>query len=315
MALRKDEIHFPAADGVHQIYGEMHMPQGEMRGIFQMAHGMCDYVSRYRELLEALAQAGYVACGADHLGHGNSIAGSDVYGFMGEKNGYDMITRDFARFYQLLSERFPQLPHFVMGHSMGSFVVRYFLSFPEARPAGAILMGTAPANPMAASGIALIKFMRLVKGSRYRSKTIEKMAFSGYNQRVENPAHDWAWLTRDIDASASFLEDEKRKETFTLAGFEDLFRLLRLANQNEILRATPDIPLLFLSGDHDPLGRYGKGIAAVSQRYRETGHSQVEMELFPGARHELSHETNKAEVYESILHWLERQNKKGANLV
>ena len=283
------------------------MPPGKPCAVVQFAHGMCDYGQRYMDLFAFLAEHGFAAAYSDHLGHGLTAANDEDLGFIAKEYGYQKMTDDFYACYRLLERRFPGKKHFVMGHSMGSFIVRYFLSCYPKLSQGAIVMGTGGKNPMAAPGRAMAKFVSRIRGERYRSKLLETLAFGSYNKHIENPVSPWAWLCRDESVVLAMSKDEKRNQTFTAASFADLITLNILANDpKQIALVDRDLPMLFLSGDEDPLGPYGEGVENVAALYRSSGVKDVSVKLYPKARHELCQELNCQEVFQDILQWIEQ---------
>ena len=302
-----EEITFPSREEGETIYGRIYLPYGDIKGVVQFAHGMCDYGERYEELFGELTDCGYVAAYADHLGHGNSIQSLDDLGYFAQNDGYQKVVADYHHFYQLLEERFPYKKHYVMGHSMGSFIVRYFMSTYRENMAGAILMGTSGPNLLAGLGVFIAKSIAVVKGGYYRSSLLEKMAFGSYNKHIEEPRSAWDWLSRGKAAVDSFDTDELRNQTFTASGFKDLFSLVRVVNSHPFIDDVPkELPILFLSGKEDPLGNYGKGIQKLEDTFLSMDFQDVSAVLFPGARHELCHELNREEVYDTIIEWLNR---------
>lgn len=302
-----EEFTFPSSEEGETIYGRAYLPYGEVKGIVQFAHGMCDYGERYEEFFRELTDCGYIAAYADHLGHGNSVRSLDDLGYFSHRDGYKKVAEDFNTFYDLLEERFYCDKHYVMGHSMGSFIVRYFMAVYRRQMAGAILMGTSGPNPLAGIGATLAAGVAMVRGDFYRSPLLEKMAFGSYNKRIENPVSAWDWLSRDEDAVYQFDTDELRNQTFTAAGFKDLFSLVRIVNQSTFMDDTPkELPILLLSGKEDPLGNYGKGIAHLEDMFQSLHFRDVKSVLYPGARHELCHELNRDDVYDTVIDWLNR---------
>ncbi|HMM05453.1 MAG TPA: alpha/beta fold hydrolase [Clostridiales bacterium] len=302
----KEEITFPSSEAGETIFGEIFLPYGEVKGIVQFAHGMCDYGSRYGHLFKELTDHGYVAAYADHLGHGHSVADPEDLGYFSARDGHKKIAADFNTFYELLDEKFPNEKHYIMGHSMGSFVVRYFMGeYRHENMAGAILMGTCGFNPLAGVGAAMAAVIALIKGGYYRSTFLENLAFGKYNKRIEEPVSFWDWLSRDEAAVEGFDTDDLRNRTFTAAGFKDLFTFVNIVNSRSFIEETPrELPILILSGEEDPLGEYGKGIRKLEGILEALDFSDVTVKLFPEARHELCHELNCYEVFDTILLWL-----------
>ncbi len=310
-----EELHFPSSEEGESIYARYYIPYGEVKGIVQFAHGMCDYGDRYRDFFHELTDCGYVAAFSDHLGHGRSVQDPLDLGYFSARDGYRKVVEDYAKFYDILDEKFPGEKHYMMGHSMGSFIVRYFMSVYRKNMAGAILMGTSGPNPLAGVGVAVAAALALIRGGYYRSSFLERMAFGSYNKRIEDPETLWDWLSRDRKAVDSFNEDELRNKTFTASGFKDLFSLVHAVNIQTFMEDAPkELPILLISGEEDPLGNYGKGIQKLEDMFLSMDFQDVETKLFSGARHELCHELNREEVYETIIDWLDRHMNRNIEL-
>lgn len=310
-----EEFTFPSTEEGETIYGRAYIPYGEIKGIVQFAHGMCDYGERYEDFFRELTDCGYIAAYADHLGHGNSVRSLDDLGYFSARDGYKKVVDDFNTFYGILDEKFPNDKHYVIGHSMGSFIVRYFMAAYRRPMAGAILMGTSGPNPLAGIGAGLAAGIALVRGGYYRSSFLEKLAFGSYNKHIEDPVSAWDWLSRDENAVYDFDTDELRNQTFTASGFKDLFSLVRIVNLNTFIDDTPkELPILLLSGDEDPLGNYGKGVRKLEDIFHSLDFRDVQSVLFRGARHELCHELNREEVFEIVIDWLNRHAYEEVNL-
>ncbi|MEG1869087.1 MAG: alpha/beta hydrolase [Clostridiales bacterium] len=306
MNIKREEVKFPSVESGQTIYGEVFYPSGEIKGILQFAHGMSDYGARYGDLFEMLAQNGYVAGYSDHLGHGYTASSSEDLGYIAHSEGYKKLIGDFSCFYDILDEKFPNVPHFVMGHSMGSFIVRCFLV--TAKPQGAIVMGTGKKNPLADLGIVVAKLVAAVKGERYRSKLLMKLCFGSYNKKIKDSNHLWAWLSYDKKAQQNIVDDEKRNKFFTASAFQDLFYLVKYANADVVIDKTPkDLPIIFISGSEDPLGPYEDGINTLCKEFKSRDFSAVDAKIFPNCRHELCHEIRREEVFEFILQWLNKE--------
>lgn len=306
MGVQVEEITFPSAEEGKTARGEVILPSGYPRAVVQFAHGMCDYGRRYMDLFYFLAEHGFAVGYSDHLGHGMTAVKESDLGFIAKDQGFQRLIDDFYRCHCLLNLRFPHQNHFVMGHSMGSFIVRCFLCCYPGQAQGAIIMGTGAKNPLAVPGRFLAELFVKLRGKRFRSKALERLAFGSYNKRIRNPVNDWAWLCRDEAVVLEMAADPKRNKVFTSSAFADLIALNILANdKNKIEKIDRKMPMLFLSGEEDPLGPYGKGVKKVADFYRTAGVEDVTVKLYPGARHELCQELNRQEVYSDILQWLE----------
>ena len=303
--LHKD-ITFPSSDGKNTIHAELFVPSdNNIKGVVQIAHGMMDYIGRYKGMAEALCANGIAIAGNDHLGHGDTVSTPDDYGFFASKNGYNYVIDDVKKMNDLIRSEIPGVPVILLGHSMGSFISRlYAIRYADSID-GLIIHGTAGPNPATGAGLLLVKIMRAFKGERYRSKFICSLADGGYNKGFDPADGPNAWLTRDPSRVADRIGNPKNDFIFTLAGYEDLFNFLGDCNDAKWFREFPStLRTLVVSGEDDPVGGFGKGVRYVYDNLKKNG-ADVELKLYPGARHELFFETNRDEVFSDLIKWVE----------
>ncbi len=300
------ETTYPSRDGIHTIYGEIYTPKSrEPKGIVQIAHGMIDYVGRYKRLAEFLTGEGYVVAGNHHLGHGRSVGNSEDFGYFADESGVTSLLRDMHTMNRYLRDRFPGLPLFVFGHSMGSFITRLYIERYPHSLRGAIIHGTAGPNPLLPFAKALTSTVEFFRGSRYRSEFIRKLAFGSYNSKFPKSEGDDAWLTREVSLVKDRKDDKYTSFTFTVSGYKDLFKMLGDCNSKKWFADYPkELPTLIMSGTMDPVGNYGKGPGYVYKNLLLAGVSSVEIKMYEGARHELFNETNREEVFSDVLSWI-----------
>ena len=304
------DITFPSSDGKNTIHAELFIPSdNNIKGVVQISHGMMDYIGRYQGMADALCKAGFAIAGNDHLGHGDSVATPDDYGFFASKGGYRYVIDDVKKMNDLIRKEIPDVPVVLLGHSMGSFIARlYALDYRDSID-GLIIHGTAGPNPATGAGKLLVKILRAIKGERHRSKFVCSLADGGYNKGFDPAEGDGAWLTRDPSMVADRVGNPKNDFIFTLAGYEDLFNFLGNCNSSSWFRQFPkDLPTLVISGKEDPVGGFGKGVQYVYDNLAKNG-ANVELKFFEGARHELFNETNCDEVFSYLVAWLEDGNK------
>lgn len=301
-----------SSDGVTSLYCTVAIPQGPIRGVVQVCHGMQEHIGRYRRFFGFLAEQGFVVCGHDHIGHGRSCPDPELFGFFGESEGYRHLVEDVFRVNQMIREQFPQghngqpLRCFLFGHSMGSLIARLFLSKHSDAIDGAILCGTAGPNPASKAGLTACDLAISSRGARFRPSFLEKLIFGQYNARYPKPKTDKDWLSRDELVVEAFLQDPLCRFRFTAAGYRDLLCLQYYSNTRAWYRTLDtSLPVLLIAGEMDPVGNFGKGVTQVYHRMQRAGLLDVSCRLYPQARHELLNEINYGAVQEDILHWLE----------
>ena len=283
------------------------VPDGEVKAILQLSHGMVEFIDRYKPLAEYLAGRSILVTGHDHLGHGGSIRTRDDYGYFAEPDGNRAVLADLHAMTVRTKELYPGVPYFLLGHSMGSFYARQYLCEYGHELDGAIIMGTG-FQPKALVQFAktLCRVLAVFHGWHYRSNFVAHTSFLGYNKGLEGrTTHDW--LNRDHAEVDKYLADERCTFTFTLNAYYSMFSgILRLHDPAFLAKMPKDLPLLFLAGDADPVGEQGKGVRRAIQSLKDAGVQNIECKLYPGARHELLMETNKQEVFADIADWLDR---------
>ncbi len=305
MSIVHNEYTVPSATGVADVYVQSWVPDDKpLKGVFQMVHGMAEYSDRYDGFARVIADDGWAVFMHDHAGHGKSIKTKDDLGYFGDKDGYKALIEDVYTVTKLAKDKYPELPVFLYGHSMGSFVVRGYAAKYGGEIAGLIPCGTAGANPAAGIGAALAGCIAKVKGTHYRSEFINNLAFGSYNKRFTDGNTGFEWLSKNSDNVKAYCADELCGYKFTAVGYRDLFNLLASVNNSQWFASVPkDLPIRLIAGADDPVGAYGKGVTEVYDKLKETGHN-VSIKIYTGLRHEIHNEKECGEVFSDIIAWL-----------
>lgn len=279
----------------------------EPRGVFFIAHGMNEYMGRYDEFATFLAQHGLIVVGKDHLGHGRSISDVRDLGYFGPASTDNPQLEDMHTLALRMRDEFPELPLFMMGHSMGSFLLREYITLYGLELDGAIIMSSGYMNGFEVSmARALVDLLTLVRGERYRSKFITKLMFGTYLKRIDNPRSPHDWLTHDTAVVDAYSKDPGTQFTFTLNGYKWLLTNIAHVTVAQAFTEVPArLPLLLISGSQDPLGHYGRDLGLLAERYRRGGSRDVATLAYADDRHEVLNELNRAVVYDDILGWVE----------
>lgn len=265
---------------------------------------MTEHIGRYGRFLSDMAEAGWISFGYDHLGHGKTASGEEELGYIAKKRGWELLAKDVGAYSDAVRLEFgnDDMPYCLMGHSMGSFVVR-LAAQRFVRPQRLIVMGTGGANPAATPGLLLIEAIKLFKGDRHISRLIDGIAFGSYNKRFggDDPDDPKLWLTNDEAVRRAYYADPFCTFEFSVSAMGDLIRLIEYTNSAEWYRGIPsDMPILLVSGEDDPVGNYGKGVREVEQRLKREGKS-VSCRLYAGARHEILNDFTYEAVRDGII--------------
>ncbi|MCR5173970.1 MAG: alpha/beta hydrolase [Oscillospiraceae bacterium] len=303
----RKEFTYPSKDGLTQIHAMEWIPEGDVRGILQIAHGMVEFIDRYDRFASYMASQGFYVVGNDHLGHGKSVTDESQYGYFAKHDGNFCVLGDMQQLREATCGKYPGIPYFLLGHSMGSFLARQYIEIYGEGLSGAIIMGTGY-QPGAVLGVAILltSVLQKAKGGHYRSPMINNMALGSYNASFEPGRTKNDWLTRDEEIVDAYEANPLNQFMFTVNGYNNLFRGMRYSELRKNLEKIPrDLPILVVSGGKDPVGDFGKGPAAVAESFRRTGISDVTLKLYPDDRHEILNELDRETVYQDLLNWIE----------
>lgn len=306
MAMKR-EFTFDSGDGRTKLHGVEWKPEdGKICGVLQIFHGMVEYIERYEEFAEFLTEKGFAVIGNDHLGHGASVVSEEEFGYFCEQDGNKTVLGDLHRLYLATAKQYPGVPYYILGHSMGSFLLRQYLCRYGRELDGAIIMGTGTQPLMTLRfGQRLCRFLAELRGWHYRSALIDRMAFGGYNKHFQPARTDKDWLTKDEQIVDAYRADKRCSFVFTLNGYYNLFVSIEDASKKENLRRMPkDLPILFVSGAEDPVGGFGKGVEQVRKDFQEAGMEDVTWVLYENDRHEILNETDRGTVFKDLYAWL-----------
>jgi len=274
-----------SADGLQvATYAWTDVPSGVV-GAVQIAHGLAEHAARYDRLARALNAAGFLAYATDHRGHGRT--GQDNLGDFGAV-GFDGLIADVAEYGARIAAEHPELPLFLVGHSMGSFAAQSVILDHSGQYAGVVLSGSTALDILAAN-------LAQAEGP------VGLEAFNeGFEQRT-----GYEWLSRDEAEVDKYVADpwcgfETPPETIPLM----FSQVARLADPQALAGIRKDLPLLIASGSDDPLAGGGQLVGLLAQRYQDAGLADVTLKVYQGARHEIFNETNREEVTADVIEWL-----------
>lgn len=305
--MKKQEFKFRSSSDVCDIRAVRYIPNGEVKAILQISHGMQEFIDRYESFAEFLCSKGYLVTGNDHLGHGGSINTKDDYGYFADKDGNQALIDDLYELTKITKELYPNKPYFLLGHSMGSFYARQYLCEHGNELNAAIIMGTGfESLSTLKAGMRACELFAMGKGWHHRSRAVQAMAMGSYNKKFEPVRTKVDWLTKDEAIVDKYLAEERCTFTFTLNGYYNMFKgIARLHNKSFINKTPKELPILFVSGEDDPVGNYTKGVIASAESLKEVGCHNVSIKFYPNDRHEILNELDKDVVYNDLFNYLE----------
>ena len=294
---------FPSSTGICDVRYRIWAPD-DPRACVQIIHGMAEHIERYHDFAMFLADNGFLVYAMDLPGHGKSIGPDQPKGYFGEKNGWDNLIKDNKTLHDMIMKDHPSLACILFGHSMGSFLARTYAGRMGVDFDAFVFSGTAGANP--ALPIAKMLAKRAIKkgDGKKPNETLNKLSFGAYNKKFKDPRTVYDWLSRDTAVVDRYAEDPLCGFTFTSCAFFDLFTGLSEVSDLNWAKRVPNRPIFLMSGANDPVGNMGKGVKQVNQWLLKSGH-KVTMKLYPEGRHEMLNETNRKEVYNDVLLFLE----------
>ena len=298
-----------SSDNTHYLHHTFFEPSNsdtDISATLLIVHGMAEHSGRYAAFAQFLADNGIAVATYDQLGHGKTIKSAKEWGFFGIEHPVQSLLKDVIVMADSLKARHPNVPHFVMGHSMGSFIVRNVLKHHARNFSGAILMGTADTNPLTKVLLPVHKILAKAapkKPNNLSANLMNKVLNSKLNNRISSSP--FAWLNEDAAAVEAYEADPMTGFDFTNNGFLTLFTLMEAGlHKNWAMTIGKNFPMLLVSGENDPIGDMGRGIRKIANRLDKQHFEHVAVRLYPHMRHEPLHEQNKEQVYQDILNWI-----------
>lgn len=306
--IEKQEFYFGSRDGEHRLHAMKWVPKTQKPiCILQIVHGMSEYIDRYDDFARFMAGKGVLVVGDDHLGHGLSVKEGELRGYFCKEDAATVLVRDEHRLKKMMQEEYPGIPYIILGHSMGSFILRNYLMRYGSGIDGAVIMGTGmQPRRMVIFAWMLAGLISIFAGPRHICSRLDKMLFSAYNRGLKaGPGDSGSWVSVNPENAKRHSEDPMCNFVFTANGFQTLMKLIWNLYDAEKLRQMPkELPIFFVSGKEDPVGNYGRDVERVFHSFEELGMEQVQLKLYPGDRHEILNEADREDVYGDIYRFV-----------
>lgn len=297
------DIFYPSKDGKNTIHAVIWQPECEPKGVVQIIHGMCEYAARYAPFAKFLNLNGYIVVAEDHLGHGKSVKDEKDLGYFNEAHDYSVVVEDIHELKLTVQKTTGDLPWFVLGHSMGSFFCRKYISLYGAEFKAAVIMGSGfKSKATLNTALFAVKLNALFCGWRNRSKLIKKLAFGSYNKKFKPAKTENDWLSQDPQNVINYEADPLCGFSFTNNGYYVLFSVIKQACSKKVIASVPkNLPVFFVAGDKDPVGDYGKGVKKAYEKFKKAGVESVSIALYEEGRHEILNDFCKEQVQSDVV--------------
>lgn len=281
----------------------------EVRGVLQIVHGSVEHIMRYDGFATYLKENGFIVYGHDIRGHGTSVnSESDLAYFSDNNNGFDLAISEIMEIKNVINEKHSGLKHFVLGHSMGTMLVRKILTQTTNYYDGVLLSGTGGGQKLLLNIAIMLSQVSMNKnGRRYRDERLHNLLYGTLSKKVKDSTTTVDFISSDPQVIKEYLEDEYCGVTVTTEYMYEMLKGIKYVNSKEaFVKTDKDTPIILLSGELDPVG--GKKANEVRRIFnklqKET--SNVELKIYPNTRHEILNETNKMEVYNDCITFMSK---------
>ncbi len=297
---------YPSSNGRDTISATEWIPEGKIKGILQIVHGMQEHMGQYNRFAQTMCAYGFYVVGAECIGHGDTAPEGEL-GYFTDPDSSEFLVMDMRTLTKYARKRYKKRKLFIYGHSFGSFQTRLYISRYRDID-GVILAGTGDVPlQLIAQSLKVLRNEITQKGGEFRSAAAQNVIFGGKVLKFLPMKTNYDWVTRDESKIREYLEDKKFNYMFTLNGFYTLLSTVMKCDFDATFDNVPkNLPIMIIAGSEDAVGDYGKGTQRVYDRFIESGHANAVLHIFNGARHNLLHETNFEEVQVEIGTWLKK---------
>ena len=279
-------------------------PKKEPKAVLHIFHGMGEYKDRYIPFMKHMAQNGYAAYAHDYRQHGESLRQEETYGVFGKEDKWDDILDDCHYVTRQILRDHPGKPIIVMGHSLGSVVAIQYLARNPLTAKAAIIMGAMSPFPKGRGSVLkfIAKFLAMIGGDK-RSNFLAETANNGIISQIDSPKTKFDWLTYNEENVAKYIEDPLCGYAYNARFYIQMVGPIVNVNASKTIMKIKEIPIMFISGQDDPVGNMGAGVKEIFDAFSGHGFSKITLKLVENARHEVLHENNKQETFDYLKEW------------
>ena len=289
----------------HRLFYRVWRPEGEPIATLHILHGMAEHSLRYNDFALFLNSLGFVVYAQDHRGHGFTKEENER-GWFADHDGWQVVSKDSYELDKVIMSEYDQLPHYMMGHSMGSFMARSVITMHPSDFDGLIIMGSGSSKGLIGKvGKALALNMAKKLGPRLPNNKLDKLSFGSFNSKIKDARTPFDWLSRDEKEVDKYIADPLCGFVCSSVFYADLIDGVEVANNKALMKNIPtSLPILIISGSADPVGNYARGVERFAANYKSAGIKDLTLKLITGARHEILNEIDKKDTYQYIGSWL-----------
>ncbi|HZK32886.1 MAG TPA: alpha/beta hydrolase [Tissierellaceae bacterium] len=300
-------FNFKSEDGLEVFVYKWEPENVLVKGIVQISHGMAETAARYERFAKVLTDNGYIVYANDHRGHGNTAGAVEDLGYLGEEDGFERLVKDMHKLSMMAKEENPRLPLFLFGHSMGSFAAQRYIMLYSDDLDGVILSGSNGNQGLILNmGIWMAKREMKKHGPKAKSQKLNDISFGSNNAHFQPSTTDFDWLSRDEVEVKKYIDDPYCGTIFPTSFFYEFLSCLKIVEDKNNFNMIPkDLPIYIFSGDKDPVGKFGKGVMKLYNRYKDIGVKDLCYKLYKDGRHEMLNEVNRDEVMNDVVKWLD----------
>lgn len=303
----RKEFYFPSSDGLTPIHAVEWQVENPI-GVLQISHGVSEYALRYEPFAQYMNSKGFAVVANDHIGHGLSLADGAAPLYFGRHDGWQHVVDDIYTLRDMTGKKYPELPYFLLGHSMGSFIARTYLIRYPGTLSGAIIMGTGQQSPaLILSGRTFAKIEGRRIGFDKFSSMMDKLVFGAYNKKFAPNRTPFDWLSVNEENVDAYIADPLCGDASVGLFFDMLGGIGFVGKQSNVNTMNVNTPILFTAGDQDPVGDMGNGVKKAYASFQKAGVRDVSLKLYPGLRHEILNESRREEVYDDLWKWIEQR--------
>lgn len=296
----------------YDVFQTIFLPEKSIRAIVQINHGLAEHSLRYYDFARYLCQQGFAVYLHDHPAHGKTAEEEEQRGHLPWKSGWDDLLNVTHGINKSIRKSHPGLPVFLMGHSMGSLLARYYNCTYPMYFKGMILSGTGNPDIVALkSFLALVKTIKIFKSDDFKSKWVNNLFYKNFNTSIKDSKTSFDWLSSDEHEVEKYIQDPLCGFDLSLGFLKNLLQgSLQMLKAEKQLKFRKNFATLIISGENDPVGNFGKGPKALQQKYVRQGFFNTHLNLLEG-RHELLNEQTpvRQQTFQAIETWMQEKLK------